>query len=415
MKRVLLSLALVVLMVGIALAGCAKPAPSPAPTPAPEPTKTLDIGVAAPITGVAALLGENIQNAILLAIDDQNNQGGVTIAGQKYMLNGIVRDTKMDVVVSRNIAEELVFDKGVKAIAGPCIADSIGVQSITEKNKVIMFAMDAGAVPGLCGPNKPYSFFPGGYPTMCQVNGAAYIQKFYPQAKTVVTMVADIPDAPQWLDVAKSICQRYGLDWMGYEKVPMTTKDFMPIISRVLTKKPDIIDTSTIGGAMGGMCCLLIKQSRESGFDGFVWSPTVPPPGSMEEVVPEKYRTRIVTNDIVVDSPIVSQACRDMYQRYVKKFGSPPIDIAWEFYNGVKPFFEFLNGQDTMDTTAWMQGFEKYHWQGLFGHEGYWVGKPIFGINRLVLRNFWVSEWINGKLETKWEAPIPYELFVEQQ
>ena len=165
---------------------------------------------------------------------------------------------------------------------------------------------------------------------------------------------------------------------------------------------------------MGGMCCLLIKQLRESGFDGLVWSPTVPPPGVMEEVVPEKYRTRIVTNDIMVDSPIVSEACRDMYHRYVDKFGEPPIDIAWEFYNGVKPFFEFLDGQDTMDTTAWMQSFEEYRWQGLFGHEGYWVGKPIFGINRLLLRNFWASEWIDGKLETKWEAPIPYELFVEQ-
>ncbi len=416
MKKYWLSLIVIVLVVGIALAGCAQPATSPTPTPTPtaEPPKTLDICVASPLTGATAFLGTNISNSIMLAIDNQNQEGGVTIGGQKYMLNGIVRDTKMDVVVAKNIAEEMVFDKGVKVIAGPCIADSIGVQTVTEKNKAIMFAMDAGAVPGLCGPNKPFSFFPGGYPTMCQVSGAAYIQKFYPQAKTVVTMVVDIPDAQQWLDVAKSTCDRYGLTWLGYEKVATTTKDFAPMVARVLEKKPDIIDTSTVGGAMGGLCCQLIKQLREAGFTGLVWSPTVPPPGSMEEVVPEKYRTGIVTGDIVVDSPIVSDACREMYKGYMKKFGSPPIDIAWEFYNGVKPFFEFLNTQNTMDTTAWMQGFEKYHWQGLFGHEGYWVGKPIFGIDRLLLRNFWVSEWTNGKLDTKWEAPIPYELFVAQ-
>ena len=76
MKRVLLSLMLIVLVVGIAVAGCAKPAPAPAPTPAPTPPKTLDIGVTSVLTGSAAALGTTIQNAILLAIDDQNNQGG---------------------------------------------------------------------------------------------------------------------------------------------------------------------------------------------------------------------------------------------------------------------------------------------------------------------------------------------------
>lgn len=116
-----------------------------------------------------------------------------------------------------------------------------------------------------------------------------------------------------------------------------------------------------------------------------------------------------------MDSPIVSQAYKDMVQRYVKKFGAPPIDVAGEMYNVVKSFFEFLNGQDNMDTTAWMQGFEKYHWKGLFGHEAFWLGKPIYGIDRIALRPFYVSEWTDGKLETKWEAPIPWELFVEQK
>jgi len=52
--------------------------------------KTLDIGIATPLTGPAAHLGANIRNGALFAIDDQNAQGGVTIAGQKYLLNPIV-------------------------------------------------------------------------------------------------------------------------------------------------------------------------------------------------------------------------------------------------------------------------------------------------------------------------------------
>ena len=414
MKRILLRLVLIVLVVGIAMVACAKPAPSPTPTPAPAPPKTLDIGIVTPLTGPAASLGTNMQNAILLAIDDQNNQGGVTIAGQKHMLNGIIRDSKLDLVVAKSVAEELIFDKGVKFIGGTFQFDAIGAQSVTEKNKVILFSINAA--PGLCTPQKPYTFFPAGAsPLALYIPGAAYIQKFYPEAKTVVTMTTDLPSLPVWVDAAKTVCPLYGFNWLGSEKFPITTKDFMPVISRTLAMKSDIIDIGGTGGDMGGTACLLLKQLREAGFNGIIWCPTVPPPSVMMEIVPEKSRTGIVTGDVVVDSPIVSQAFKDMYNRYVKKFGEPPLDIVGEMYNGVKPFFESLNGQDTTDSTAWMEVLAKLHWQGYFGHEAFWVGKPTYGIARLALRPFYVSEWTNGKIETKWEAPIPWDLFVEKK
>ena len=413
MKRVLLSLVLVVLIVGIAVAGCAKPAPTPTPTPTPGTTKTLDIGVVAPLTGASAFLGTHIHNAILLAIDDQNAQGGVTVAGEKYVLNPIIRDSKFDVVVAKNVTEELVFDKKVKVIAGPMVGDAVGAQIVTEKNKILLLAAFA-AVPGLCKPEKPYSFFPGGYPLLISINGAAYIQKFYPEAKTVVATPVDIPDAQAWLTAIEIVCPRYGFESLGYEKVPVNTTNFMPVITRVLDKKPDIINTSSLGSAMAAGSPLFIKQLREAGFKGIIWCPTLPPPDAMQEIVPKQYLNKIVTNDIVVDSPVVSQAYKDMYQKSVKKFGIPPIDVSGEMYNGVKAFFEFLNGQDTMDTTALMEGFAKYHWQGIWGDEAFWVGKPLYGIDRVLLWGFWASEWTDGKPETKWTAPIPMDLFVEE-
>ena len=229
MKRVLLSLLLIVLMVGIALAGCAKPAPSPAPTPAPAPPKTLDIGIVTPLTGPTAFLGTQMKNAVLLAIDDQNVAGGVTIAGQKYVLDAIIRDSKADVVVGRSTAEELVFHKKVKVIAGPFLGDAIGAQSITEKNKVIGF-FTIPVVPSTTGADKPYTFFFA--PPMEQLcnNPAAYIQKFHPEAKTVLSLAPDLPDLPVWELAIKTICPRYGLNWLGMEKFPVDVTDFMPVI-----------------------------------------------------------------------------------------------------------------------------------------------------------------------------------------
>jgi len=33
----------------------------------------------------------------------------------------------------------------------------------------------------------------------------------------------------------------------------------------------------------------------------------------------------------------------------------------------------------------------------------------------MVFRASWASEYIKGKLETRWEAPIPMDLFVEKK
>jgi branched-chain amino acid transport system substrate-binding protein len=347
----------------------------------------------------------------VLAIDDQNEQGGVTIAGQKYTLNAIIRDTKNDVMLGKSVAEELVYDKKVKVIAGPFLNDTVGVQLVTEKNKVIGFFC-VPTITGLCSPKKPYTFFTGGNPLLMEAVGTQYIQKFYPEAKTVFSVIPDVPDLPLWESASKITCPRWGLNWLGYEKFAVTTTDFAPVISRVLSahKGVDVLDI-TLCGSLGAGGALVIKQLRQAGFNGVIWAPICPPPDALEEIVPAQYLTKVIHLEIDPESPIVSQACREMYLRTEKKFDMPALIADAEFYNGVKPFFDFINGQDTMDTTAWMQGFEKYHWQGLWGREDYWVGKPLYGINRLLYRSSWVSEYTDGKMQTKWQAPIPRDLF----
>jgi branched-chain amino acid transport system substrate-binding protein len=376
--------------------------------------KTLDIGIATPLTGPAAHLGTDVKNAALIAIDDQNAQGGVKIAGERYLLNPIILDTKKDAAVGKSVAEQLVYDKKVKVVAGPFIDDAIGAQPVLESNKIISFIL-AASTPNMTGPSKPYSFFFGGLIPQLFSNGASYIQKFYPHAKTVVSMAPDLPDTVMFFNSSQTMCKLHGLEWTGAEKFPFGTRDFSPFITRALAKNPDIIDTNSTGGNMGGLCAQLIKQLRQAGFKGIIWVPALPPPGAVQEVVPEQYRRQIVTNDIDWEAPIVSDAYRDVCRRYVKKYNSTPTAIVGLMYNATKPFYEFLNGQDTMDTTKWMEGFANYRWKGIYGKEASWVGKPMFGINRMIFRHTWVSEYINGNLETRWEAPIPMDLFVEKK
>lgn len=165
---------------------------------------------------------------------------------------------------------------------------------------------------------------------------------------------------------------------------------------------------------MGALCSQLIKQLREAGYDGIISVPAVPPPGVTTEVVPEKYLNKIVTIDVDWEAPIVSDAYRNCCREYVKKFNSTPIGMVTQVYDVMTSLFDCLSSQNTMDSTQWMEAFAARRWQGIYGKETGWIGKPLFGIDRMLPRAPWPSEYINGKLVTKWEAPFPIDLFVEK-
>jgi branched-chain amino acid transport system substrate-binding protein len=370
--------------------------------------KMLDIGITTPLTGPIANLGTNFKNGALMAIEDANARGGVTIAGVKYKLNPIIRDDKFDPATGKAVAEELVFDKKVKVIIGPSMIEGPSMLQITEPNKVIMFAMSP--VPYMCGPQRPYNFFVGGMMEQMYSTVIEYTKKYYPNLKKVLTLYADLSDAPPWTGAGKMMFTKNGFTYLGVELYPRDTTDYGPIVQKVMSHKPEIVDFSGSGGAMGAMCGLITKQLRQGGFKGIIIMPTSPPPGIME-TIPKEYLTNIVTNDINVDSPVVTKEYRDLYKRYVKNYGSKPIDMTAQAYNGVNAFFKFLDGQKTMDTTEWVKGFEKYKWTGIMGDKARWIGSAQFGINRGLVTNVWVSEWKNGKLETNFTAKIDYAMF----
>ena len=373
-----------------------------------QSSKTMQIAIATPLTGPAANVGDNFKNAVILAVKHQNAQGGVTIGGQKYMLETIIRDTKLDPAVAKAVAEELVYDKKVKAIFGPTQVEVPAMQTVTEPNKVLLFGMSP--VKGMVGPDKPFSYFLGGYSEEMYVPLAIRSAKVYPKAKRVVSTYVDFPDAIIWEEAAKNTCSRYGLEWLGMEKYPVTTVDFSPIVDKLLEKKPDIVDASGSGGAMGAVLPLYVKQLRQAGFEGIIWMPAAPPSWVMEEAVPKQYLSKIIVADTDFDSPIIPKTYKDLHAEYIAQFKSRPIDALAPFYDGTKGFLEFLNTQKTMDTTAWAKGFEQFRWKGVCIPQR-WLGKPIYGSNRFLVSYIHVSEWVDGKLRSFATENFPWELY----
>ncbi len=414
MRKFVIPILGVLLLAAMLVGGCVKPAPAPAPSaPAPAPAaQQLDIGVASPLTGTMGFLGGEVSNSILMAIEDQNAKGGVTIGGQKYVINPIQRDTKADIVAAKSIAEELIFDKKVKIISGPFQADAVGMQAVTEPNKVLAFFIQV-LLQSMIGPGKPYSFFVSFPIPQMTYKLLYYTNKYYPEAKTVLSVETDTPDSVSFVSATEAACKLLGYNYLGYEKFPIDTRDFGPFVARVLPHKPDIIDTGNTGGVMGGVQCVMLKQLRDAGFTGPIVIPAPPPEEVLEQTVPAESLDKVVTQYINVGGPVVNPTYRGVVQRYKAKYNQEAVGVVPSFYNVMTALFQFLNTQNTMDSTAWIEGFSKYCWDGTMDARSCWIEQVGDGINRRVFQNNWVTHYENGKPVTDFTAPIPWELFVK--
>ena len=164
---------------------------------------------------------------------------------------------------------------------------------------------------------------------------------------------------------------------------------------------------------MGGVQTVMLKQLRAAGFTGPILIPANPPEAVLEATLTPQALDKVVTIHINVDGPVVKPGFRDVCKRYYAKHNEEPTAIIPNFHNVMTALFDFLNTQDTMDTTVWMEGFSQYRWDGLMDTESFWVEQVGDGINRRVFVDNWITHYENGKPVTDFTAPIPWELFVK--
>ena len=390
MKKLLMVVLTTLVAASMVLTGCNKPA-------AQTEEKFFEVGVGTILSGPAANLGLNFQRGVQMAIDDVNAKGGVTIAGQKYTLRLIARDTKFDPATAKSVAEEFVYDKKLKVIFGPSQNEMTAMQQITNDSKVFLFGMSP--MDELTNKDFPYNFFVGGIAEEMVLSGMDYAAKNYPSAQRVITFQDDLPDAVLWEVAAKTVCKQYGKTWLGIEKYPFTTQDFAPYAQKLLTYNPDIIDLGGSGGAAAAVVGTMIKQIREAGYKGIFVLPTAPPPGILD-TVPVEYLNKVIINVVDENSTVAAKAYTDLIKRYKAQYNSLPIDFLQSVYNGAYAFFTYINGQKDMDAQRWMNEFQDYKWTAAYGAQSKWIGSAAWGVNRAMRTTYWVSEYKDGKLNT---------------
>ena len=364
-----------------------------AASPATAAEKTLEIGVLGPLSGGAAAYGVELARGAEMRADEINKAGGLKIGGDVYRIKLITYDHKASAADAATAANKLVFQDKVKYIIGNAVgATCNAVQTVTEPQKV-MFAFVCWGTKNL-GPDKPYSF----RSMLSQWEAAEPFYRWMKEKRPNIKKVAVIsPNDTSGLDTNTAVVKAakgLGFDVVADETYERGTKDFYPILTKMLAKKPDLLDVAAAPPAEAG---LILKQARELGFKGAKgWTASVNPATLITVAGQEAAEGVWSPVNVNVKSDFVDPKVRKFGEEYEKRYKEVPGVIAVANYGAFDVFTKAMQEAGSVETEKVLAALTSRPYDTVWGKLV--IGaKETYGIDRQFLYPVVISEIRGGK------------------
>lgn len=222
------SVALVIVLAGLLLVGGC-------PSAGPAPEGTLKIGGLMCLTGFFNFHDGPAWNGAIIAADIINEQGGITVNGQKYQIELISEDcgSTMDGVTAA--ANRLVHEEGVKFIIGPSAFFASGAAPVNNPANVMYVLTWCANTPGECDADTPYAFTHSHASVPSAIAAMKYMKQAYPEVEKVALVTPDDGAVPFMIPIVKELLAAEGLTVVGDTiAYPNEMQDFSPIVAQIL-------------------------------------------------------------------------------------------------------------------------------------------------------------------------------------
>jgi branched-chain amino acid transport system substrate-binding protein len=378
------------------MAACAKPA---------APAKTLKIGALMSLTGLFSASETLIWDGVQLYQDWINDQGGITVGGQKYNIQFVVEDTQSTADGTVAAANKLVYDEGVKFIVGTVVPFTVtAAGSVTEPAHVIRVAYYNCGMPDEYGPNTPYTFICNDTTLDYMTPNMQYLKETYPNLKSICAVTPDDGASPYWGKVFRQKAADEGLNVVGLELYALDTTDYTPVAVKALATKPDALFLVNGWPVMMGS---ILKAVRELGFTGPVFA-CHEDPYDIREVAGVAASTEFYVHNIKIDAPEMTDMIKEINTRAQAKYGRTSPTYVWGF-NAPYCLIQAIEKANSLDPTVVKDSWEKMKSIKCAYGDGKIGGMKTFGINHTVSYPMPLSALKNGEVVwIKWQAvPLP--------
>lgn len=289
----------------------------------PSPKETIKIGFIAPLTGNAASYGEPVKNAVVLAVEEINNSGG--IKGKEIKM--IYEDGKCEGKEATNAAQKLINIDKVKIILGGfCSGETLAVAPIAEAAKVILFSSGSGNPDITDAGDYIFRNFPSD-----ASSGKKIAEMAIEKNLKKVALLVETTDYAQ--AVKKVFIDRFselGGTIVIDESFTSQTVDLKTQLTRIKSKNPDAI---YLLPQMPSIAEISFKQIRELGLDMQVLSNEI----TSSEIILENIAD--IVEGVLFAEPYFDEndsLTKEFLDKYKERYGMlggglPPVYLATSY------------------------------------------------------------------------------------
>jgi branched-chain amino acid transport system substrate-binding protein len=313
----------------------------------------IKIGVAGPITGPLAFLGQHMKWAGELATDELNQKGGVL--GRKLVF--LMQDSACRPADGVASAEKLLSQDRVDAMLGDvCSGSTMAIMPVIEKAQK-PFIVTVSTHPDITNKGNPWVFRTVAHDGMIAAVVAEKMKGF-----KSIAIVGE--DTDYGRGAARLMRERLpaAMKIVSEDYLKQTETDFLPILTRIRAQKPDAIATYVLDQQAAN----LMKQYLQFGMN----IPLVGRPPLGSGVVAELVKTGKFDGSWTVYPYYdrYSNPKNEVFtQAYIARYKQAPHYAGWGVYEGVKVYADAVRRAGTTDGAKVRAALEKSNYDAILG------------------------------------------------
>ena len=358
------------------------------------------IGAMDALTGVAESYGNPLHQAKLLAVEEINAAGGIN----GRMLELKVEDSKCAAQDAITAYNKLTDVDGVKIILGTtCSGSMLGAAPLAEKDGVVLLSASA---------TSPDIAAAGDYIFRTAINdlnlGIDIGNTLWVDG---IRTIATINESTDYAEGARSTAvarfEELGGSVVGAERYSSESIDFRSHLTKLLNEQPDALLLAAQGEVSGGT---IIKQARELGYDGPVYSEIVPTAPEALNIAGE---AATGLKAVIPNPDLTTADGRDFLEKFKDRYGEVAT-LPWfqgSAYDDVYIAAECLKQtEDDQDSDGFRDCLNNLTWSGAIG-ENYSFDEngDVVGLANVVVQVLPVAQRTDDNLgyEVLGLAPTP--------